>query len=196
MTLEQAIDLLERYDAGQAPCSNEALRLVLAAAKEPTAGNLAEHARSCPELTENSEDFCTCGLKWRRALVTEQEMHAAWRKRAEEAEAALAKEPLVYARVKELEEEAASETRWADQYKAERDALQTKLDAVREWAEVDARERSTDEQYEPQTNGEVAAWECAYDKACVDSAEAILAILNTEPARATADEDARGEKEA
>lgn len=40
-------------------------------------------------LTPNSDAYCTCGLRWRIALRTEQEMHKAWRKRAEEAEAAL-----------------------------------------------------------------------------------------------------------
>lgn len=46
-----------------------------------------EHRRSCPCL--NPEAYlneCTCGLGWRVRLVTEQEHHAAWRKRAEEAE--------------------------------------------------------------------------------------------------------------
>lgn len=45
------------------------------------------HARSCPALTPMSDADCTCGLQWRIALQTEQTMHAAWRKRAEEAEA-------------------------------------------------------------------------------------------------------------
>ena len=44
------------------------------------------HSRSCPELTPLSEDRCTCGLEYRKQLATEQSMHAAWRKRAEEAE--------------------------------------------------------------------------------------------------------------
>ena len=30
---------------------------------------------------------CTCSLRWREMVRTEREMHAAWRKRAEEAEA-------------------------------------------------------------------------------------------------------------
>ena len=47
------------------------------------------HTRSCPALVPG-DDNCTCGLRWRVALATEQEMHAAWRKRAEEAETALA----------------------------------------------------------------------------------------------------------
>jgi hypothetical protein len=50
------------------------------------AGNLT-HARSCSAgYTDNP---CTCALNERKALSTEQAMHAAWRKRAEEAEAAL-----------------------------------------------------------------------------------------------------------
>lgn len=43
------------------------------------------HTRSCPALT-NGDDPCTCGLEFRIQLQTEQTMHAAWRKRAEEAE--------------------------------------------------------------------------------------------------------------
>jgi predicted RNase H-like nuclease (RuvC/YqgF family) len=35
---------------------------------------------------QQGEDDCTCGLKWRDMLGTEQTMHQAWRKRAEEAE--------------------------------------------------------------------------------------------------------------
>ena len=45
------------------------------------------HTRSCPALNPMSDDACTCGLKWRIRLRTEMEMHNAWRKRAEEAEA-------------------------------------------------------------------------------------------------------------
>jgi hypothetical protein len=45
------------------------------------------HTRSCPMLNPMSEDPCTCGLDWRIRLRTEMEMHNAWRKRAEEAEA-------------------------------------------------------------------------------------------------------------
>jgi hypothetical protein len=46
------------------------------------------HGRCCSagfDLDAN----CTCGLQYRIYLQTEQEMHAAWRKRAEEAESAL-----------------------------------------------------------------------------------------------------------
>jgi hypothetical protein len=45
------------------------------------------HTRSCPALTPGNDGDCTCGLKWRIRLRTEIEMHNAWRKRAEEAEA-------------------------------------------------------------------------------------------------------------
>lgn len=45
-----------------------------------------EHSRSCPALYR---DACTCCLEWRIKLSTERTLHAAWRKRAEEAEAAL-----------------------------------------------------------------------------------------------------------
>lgn len=44
------------------------------------------HTRSCANLASRDEE-CTCGLRWRIELQTEREMHAAWRKRAEEAEA-------------------------------------------------------------------------------------------------------------
>lgn len=54
------------------------------------AGPPFEHGMNCPALSPGSDDDCTCGLYWRKALGTEQTMHAAWRKRAEEAEAELA----------------------------------------------------------------------------------------------------------
>ena len=47
-----------------------------------------QHTRSCPALTPGNDEECTCGLRWRIELQTEREMHNAWRKRAEEAEAA------------------------------------------------------------------------------------------------------------
>lgn len=47
------------------------------------------HGRCCSAGYDLDAD-CTCGLQYRIYLQTEQEMHAAWRKRAEEAEAALA----------------------------------------------------------------------------------------------------------
>lgn len=40
------------------------------------------HTRSCNALTPGED--CTCCLEVRKALGTEQAMHAAWRKRAEE----------------------------------------------------------------------------------------------------------------
>ena len=55
---------------------------------EPLLENLT-HTRSCPSLTPGHEESCTCGLVWRTRLRTEMEMHNAWRKRAEEAEAQL-----------------------------------------------------------------------------------------------------------
>lgn len=55
---------------------------------EPLLENLT-HTRSCPSLTPRHEEDCTCGLIWRIRLRTEMEMHNAWRKRAEEAEASL-----------------------------------------------------------------------------------------------------------
>lgn len=50
------------------------------------AGCSLAHAMNCGGYAGWDED-CTCGLEWRIALRTEQEMHRAWRKRAEEAEA-------------------------------------------------------------------------------------------------------------
>jgi hypothetical protein len=47
---------------------------------------MIEHERNCPQRNPMSDDACTCGLEWRIKLGTEQVMHAAWRKRAEEAE--------------------------------------------------------------------------------------------------------------
>jgi hypothetical protein len=58
--------------------------------KKSTEAVALEHGMNCPHRTPNSDDDCTCGLRWRIALQTEQTMHAAWRKRAEEAEAAIA----------------------------------------------------------------------------------------------------------
>lgn len=48
-----------------------------------------EHGLNCPGRYEAEwMQSCTCCFKWRVALQTEQTMSAAWRKRAEEAEAA------------------------------------------------------------------------------------------------------------
>lgn len=44
-----------------------------------------DHSRTC-SAGWDFESQCTCGLEWRIKLQTEQEMHNAWRKRAEEAE--------------------------------------------------------------------------------------------------------------
>ena len=54
------------------------------------------HGRNCSAFhtihgREVNVEGCTCGLKWRIALSTEQTMHAAWRKRGEEAEAELSR---------------------------------------------------------------------------------------------------------
>jgi hypothetical protein len=45
------------------------------------------HARNCGWHTVGGDGDCTCGLEYRIQLQTEQTMSAAWRKRAEEAEA-------------------------------------------------------------------------------------------------------------
>lgn len=47
------------------------------------------HTDSCPQRIMASGEKCSCGLEWRDALETEKTMHAAWRKRAEEAESKL-----------------------------------------------------------------------------------------------------------
>ena len=47
------------------------------------------HGMNCSGLIPGNEDDCTCGLYWRIALQTEQNCHAAWVKRATEAEATL-----------------------------------------------------------------------------------------------------------
>jgi len=57
--------------------------------------NPLEHARNCAGNIPLNDHKCTCGLKWRIMLQTEQTMHNAWRKRAEEAEALLNKRELV-----------------------------------------------------------------------------------------------------
>jgi hypothetical protein len=69
----------------------------LVPAKEPTAAPQTDadvvetltHGRTC-SAGYNLDAECTCGLQYRIHLQTEQTMHKAWRKRAEEAEAALA----------------------------------------------------------------------------------------------------------
>lgn len=55
-------------------------------------GDLKEHAMNCPDRGAPNwqKGKCTCHLEWRIKFSTEREMHNAWRKRAEEAEAALA----------------------------------------------------------------------------------------------------------
>jgi len=55
-------------------------------AATPTMVGQLTHTRSCPGLILEAKDDCTCGLIYRVHLQTEQTMHAAWRKRAEEAE--------------------------------------------------------------------------------------------------------------
>lgn len=48
-----------------------------------------QHSMNCGATGFDGYDAgeCTCGLQWRISLQTEQTMHAAWRKRATEAEA-------------------------------------------------------------------------------------------------------------
>ena len=65
-----------------------------------------EHGRNCAANIPGNDEDCTCGLRWRIQVRTEQEMHAAWRKRAEEAEAELS---LSRQKVEELERELAHE---------------------------------------------------------------------------------------
>ena len=68
----------------------EAFRGMEAVMTDPERIAALEHTRSCPALTPGSEYECTCGLDWRIKLQTEQEMHNAWRKRAEQSERELA----------------------------------------------------------------------------------------------------------
>lgn len=62
--------------------------LVAAAKREASTAQppADQHGMNCPSRSPGSDDPCTCGLNWRQALQTEQTMHAAWRKRGEEAE--------------------------------------------------------------------------------------------------------------
>jgi hypothetical protein len=71
---------------------------------QPMLGKL-QHYTNCAERNPMSEEFCTCGLIYRQYLQTEQAMHAAWRKRAEEAESKLdsLREALRRAERRELE---------------------------------------------------------------------------------------------
>lgn len=72
-------------------------RELLQLRQQPTAQPDAErvtHGMNCSAWTnaqghEVNSELCTCGYRHRVALQTEQTMHAAWRKRAEEAEAEL-----------------------------------------------------------------------------------------------------------
>lgn len=71
-----------------------ALRSLAVAQAKPDCEEMT-HTRSCGYFDD--EVGCTCCLKERIALSTEQTMHRAWRKRAEEAEAALASAQAVLA---------------------------------------------------------------------------------------------------
>ncbi len=48
-----------------------------------------EHTLSCPMLTPNSDDDCTCGLSERIKTQTAETLLAAWQKRAYEAESTI-----------------------------------------------------------------------------------------------------------
>lgn len=48
---------------------------------EATSAEHLTHGMNCPALTPGNDEECTCGLRWRIELQTEQTMHAAWRKR-------------------------------------------------------------------------------------------------------------------
>jgi hypothetical protein len=66
---------------------SELARFFPSAPALPSAEEL-QHTRTCTYW--ESEEGCSCSLEYRVQLQTEQTMHAAWRKRAEEAEQALA----------------------------------------------------------------------------------------------------------
>ena len=55
-------------------------------------GDTSKHTRGCDALTPG--EACTCSLEYRRAWETERTLHNAWRKRGEDAEAALAATPV------------------------------------------------------------------------------------------------------
>lgn len=62
--------------------ADEALNTMLTAEQR----RAMRHGMNCPAGTPGYETDCKCGLHWRDLLQTEREMHAAWRKRATEAE--------------------------------------------------------------------------------------------------------------
>lgn len=84
--IENMLAVYAKYQRGpNGVAMTENKELAGTATPVETAAQLT-HTRSCPALTPGNDERCTCGLQWRIALQTEQTMHAAWRKRAEEAE--------------------------------------------------------------------------------------------------------------
>ncbi len=71
-----------------APLADRAVPTIFDDQKPRILGNLT-HSRACPAITPNNEDACTCGLKWRIQVQTEQNLRDAWMKRAMEAEQGL-----------------------------------------------------------------------------------------------------------
>ena len=69
---------IHAHPAAAAPPSDAQERYLVSVLRPPF-----KHLLNCPGATD---DGCTCGLTWRIRLATEQQLHAAWRKRAEEAE--------------------------------------------------------------------------------------------------------------
>ena len=95
-------------------------------------GDIPQHGRNCPAWKDphgyECGDPCTCGLKWRIELVTERNMHAAWRKRAEEAEA----------RISELESQLVTETERTEAWRVAAELESRKPEEGR-WISVEER---------------------------------------------------------
>ncbi len=78
-------DPLPRNDRETSQPNTDSAQSAPSAASGVDCGEM-KHLRNCASLGGFESD-CTCSLTWRRALATEQSIHRAWRKRAEEAEA-------------------------------------------------------------------------------------------------------------
>lgn len=91
-----------------------------------------DHTRSC-SAGWDCESQCTCGLEFRIQLQTEQEMHSAWRKRAEESEAEVAQLR------QERDEQEANRQGWFETAKSEREARE-RAEKERDVARETARE--------------------------------------------------------
>jgi len=87
---QEAVLCRERLTAPQ-PFPNDVERVARSDNGMPHAtyddlGDLTQHGTNCNYQDISTGAICSCGLHLRRDLATERTMHAAWRKRAEEAE--------------------------------------------------------------------------------------------------------------